>query len=356
MYFVTNGASSTNGFLTMPVPTGATGRQFPVGPSAGNNDYNPLTMKHAAGSDVNFDVKVFTDVSDDDGTDVTDHSIDRTWLALQHSGGSLSNVTSTHQWTGAQENSSLDRANTYISWRSTDPIRDAAGTYAWKATQAAGASGGSDPYTHVSGSIGSSTMLNNTKYYLAIGDNSGTALPVTWLSFDANYSNKQANLAWKTATETNNSHFEVQRSADGKSWNTVGRIAGRGNSKIVSSYTFTDKSAGSLNLNTIYYRLTQVDFNGQFDYSAIKVVRPTAEPVIEAYPNPATDKINVNTEVAGNTSIQLLSANGMPVFTEQFYADGKVQKVINLGTYPKGMYFIRIVSEAGSTTRTIYKN
>jgi hypothetical protein len=199
-------------------------------------------------------------------------------------------------------------------------------------------------------------MSANTKYFLAIGDNAGTALPVTWLSFEANYSNKQTNLNWKTATEINNSHFEIQRSTDGKTWQNVGRVAGRGNSNIVNAYTFTDKTAGSLNLNTVYYRLKQVDFNGEFDYSAVKVVRPSAEPVVETYPNPATDRINVNAEVSGTTSIQLLNAKGITVYTEQFTAEGKVQKVINLGTYPKGMYFVRIQSNAGSTTKTIYKN
>ena len=68
-------------------------------------------------------------------------------------------------------------------------------------------------------------------------------------------------LSWKTASEINNSHFEIERSNNGKDFIKIGEIAGQGTSNSTKRYQFTDKNPGSAQQ---YYRLKQVDFDGKF--------------------------------------------------------------------------------------------
>lgn len=91
-----------------------------------------------------------------------------------------------------------------------------------------------------------------------------TPLPVLLLDFSGENQDKINHLLWSTATEINNDYFNVERSDDGISFNTIGRVNGHGNSNQVINYSFDDKYYTE-RIN--YYRLKQVDFNGVFKYS-----------------------------------------------------------------------------------------
>jgi len=119
-----------------------------------------------------------------------------------------------------------------------------------------------------------------------IHKNNNGALPIQLLSFDAECSGDSALISWVTASETNNDFFNVERSPDLISWQTVKTISGAGNSNSNKYYNVVDRSPYA----PAYYRLKQTDFNGQFSYSNTVVtncetVRPDE---INVYPNPAT--------------------------------------------------------------------
>ena len=93
---------------------------------------------------------------------------------------------------------------------------------------------------------------------------SATVMPVKWLDFSASRLGDIINLKWRTASEINNSHFEVEHSIDGEKWLNVGKVKGYGNSNTINNYTFT---YNYLTNNKAYFRLKQVNFNGTFEYS-----------------------------------------------------------------------------------------
>ncbi|MCC9166756.1 GDSL-type esterase/lipase family protein [Pontibacter harenae] len=128
------------------------------------------------------------------------------------------------------------------------------------------------------------------KWFDAIVEALGT-VPVSLHSFKANLLHtNEVHLSWQTASEINNSHFEVQRSGDNVDFRTIGRVAGAGNSSINIKYTFTDKAAP---VRQLYYRLKQVDFDSTFAYSNVVAVQNSNSKniSISLYPTLAKDAV-----------------------------------------------------------------
>ena len=127
-------------------------------------------------------------------------------------------------------------------------------------------------------------------------------LPVELLYFAGTLEdNHTVSLAWATATETNNDHFDIERSGDAINYTTLSTVKGDGNSASIKNYQCTDFSPLS---GANYYRLKQVDANGQYVYSTVVVVHtPQKEGVgLSIYPNPVLDFV----QVAANSSGELI--------------------------------------------------
>ena len=101
------------------------------------------------------------------------------------------------------------------------------------------------------------------------GTQSSLSLPVELTYFGGKRSAKNVLLNWQTATETNNEGFDIQHSTNGRDWTSIGWQAGAGSSLEKQDYTFLHEKAVS---GTNYYRLKQIDFDGQFDYSDIAAI------------------------------------------------------------------------------------
>ena len=89
-------------------------------------------------------------------------------------------------------------------------------------------------------------------------------VPVELISFTASANNSIINLNWSTATELNNSGFEVQRKAGTSDWNIIGFIAGFGTTTTQNNYSYTDQNPF---VGNNIYRLKQIDYDGTFEYS-----------------------------------------------------------------------------------------
>lgn len=161
---------------------------------------------------------------------------------------------------------------------------------------------------------GANVQSNPLQQLISIGDmNWNSAQPVTLTQFQSEATQEGISLSWQTSEETNNSHFEVERSSDARSFEAIGRIDGRGNSTENQSYTFADL-APRLGLN--YYRLKQVDFDGASEYSRMIVAQYNGSGTFRVYPNPTADFIAV--ELPENTeakSYQLKDLYGRVVST-----------------------------------------
>ena len=115
-------------------------------------------------------------------------------------------------------------------------------------------------------------------------------LPVELTAFTAVAAGQDGQLAWTTASEKNNDHFNVERSLDGVAFATIGQVAGQNSKTSPTNYQLTDKGIGARASGQVYYRLQQVDTDGTTTYSPVRVVAfPTVAPVISLsmYPNPA---------------------------------------------------------------------
>lgn len=103
-----------------------------------------------------------------------------------------------------------------------------------------------------------------------------SALPVEWLLFEAAAREGGVELHWQTATETNNDHFVVERSLDGRTFQAIATVPGQGNSSAAQAYQFRDRDLPPT-AQTLYYRLRQVDFDGAYGFSPIRTAHPHPE-------------------------------------------------------------------------------
>lgn len=177
----------------------------------------------------------------------------------------------------------------------------------------------------------------------------GTTLPISLLSFNAKAKQQQVLIDWATATETNNDFFTVERSYDGKEWETVTVVKGAGTSDQLLHYSFTDRSAK----NNAYYRLKQTDFDGQFSYSKSVFVRFDAENNISeimAYPNPANDEVIISGLNVGQAKLTLLNSLGQTM-SPDLYQTGTNR--LNTSVLPEGMYWLAINDDTQSTALSI---
>jgi hypothetical protein len=203
---------------------------------------------------------------------------------------------------------------------------------------------GLDPLTNyyfavVEMSIDNGSYLYQPQPYLT-GQN--TTLPVKWLSFNATLLNNNAvQLDWATASEINNSHFIIERSEDLKSWINKGKLKGNGTINRISSYRFLD-NISDVTTTSIYYRIKQVDLNGNYEYSSVQpIILNTfrnAQSII-LYPNPATDKLKINHAFAQELKVEIRDLNGKIVYQNVHYAS---DSEIDLQEISAGFYIVKL--------------
>lgn len=182
----------------------------------------------------------------------------------------------------------------------------------------------------------------NTEYILG---SSGFALPVTMISFEARKLNAStAQLTWKTATEFNNKGFEVQRSFDGNYFTVISFVNSAGNSDVLKEYRITDVPGRT---GRVYYRLKQVDLNGNGKLSNIVSVLFSQEEIIKIYPNPAQRQVTIEGADQYNR-VQLLDAAGKLV-KEQLNS-GQHLLTMNLDGLRSGMYLLRLINGNDNST------
>lgn len=132
-------------------------------------------------------------------------------------------------------------------------------------------------------------VANFSEWTIAIVD---TPLPVELTKFEGQNVNGEASLKWKTMTEINSDYFEIQKSIDGIEFGLVDRIEAAGNSNNIKTYEWTDTTPL---INTSFYRLKIVDFDGSFEYSYVVVIHPQIVDQISVYPNPTSDYLYIET-------------------------------------------------------------
>lgn len=167
------------------------------------------------------------------------------------------------------------------------------------------------------------------------------ALPVELASFNGAWKNREIHLNWLTATETNNSHFVVERSNDAKTWSAFDLVDGMGTSAQATNYSAIDENPNN-GLN--YYRLKQFDFDGSMTYSDIIAVSAHSNQEVQLYPNPANDRVMINSSHFFSR-IEITDVKGSIILKKTY--PSIQQTILNLSTLRGGIYYVSIYSEHG---------
>lgn len=186
---------------------------------------------------------------------------------------------------------------------------------------------------------GVSAIANSLRFTLGTINSGQTPLPIEWLSFEAQSRGLLVDLSWSTASEKNNTLFEVQRSSNGLNWLLLGTRKGAGNSAVEKHYDFQDELPAE---GLYYYRLKQVDEDGDCNFSKILAVECTdnSNTELEIFPNPACDVLYL--KHSGNLlQLELFEASGKSLGTLS------TGPKIDLPEIKSGLYILKACFENG---------
>jgi hypothetical protein len=173
-------------------------------------------------------------------------------------------------------------------------------------------------------------------------------LPVTFTSFTGVIKDNKAALSWSTANEVNNNYFIIERSVNGRNFDSVGRVQA-GNSAS-NKYSFSENNSNT----TSYYRLKQVDLNGTFIYSSVITLKYSGSSrEMTIYPAQATTTIQyvVANEVQATATVQVFNMAGQPVISQkEVLTTGLNNRSLNVSNLAAGAYILKLQVPATGTT------
>jgi len=179
-----------------------------------------------------------------------------------------------------------------------------------------------------------------------------TTLPVRLLDFTGRLNGNSVKLNWKTTAETNNRGFDIERSADGSSFNKIGWVDAVASSASINQYSFDDLNISKG--NRYYYRLKQVDRDGNFSYSPVVNVAYLAGQLFTWYPNPVNDKLIITNSGADKAAtLMVTDVAGKVLYRTQQVITGKFE--INTGKWASGMYNVQIIADGEPVTFKVLK-
>jgi hypothetical protein len=156
----------------------------------------------------------------------------------------------------------------------------------------------------------------------------GNIVPVELTSFTASVSGNSVTLNWATATELNNSGFEVQRSATENTWEKIAFVKGFGSTTETKNYSFLDNNLAA---GQYSYRLKQIDYDGTSELSDVvnvEVINPVQYALSQNYPNPFNPSTTINFTLpeASNVTLKIFNTLGEEVSV-------LVNRVMEAGTH-----------------------
>lgn len=193
------------------------------------------------------------------------------------------------------------------------------------------------------------------------GSQNNSPLPIVLNSFEVECKADKVQINWSTQSESNNSHFILQRSVNNIDWDFVSQIVGSGTSNQLKEYTYTDIITSR---NILYYRLSQVDYDGKTEIFTPKstICKDIEENNLLVYPNPAVDKFTIEFNAIKDytdAELSIIDMTGRIVYLNQVQlTQGKNHiPYFNL-TLSDGAYIVKLISKSellGTTKVLIHK-
>ncbi len=175
-------------------------------------------------------------------------------------------------------------------------------------------------------------------------------LPLTLIEFTSTRDiNGRVELTWKTAQEVNVTHFEVERSTDGRKWLKLGQVQARGVDGSVQTYKFIDSNPADY---VNYYRLKVLDEDRKAEYSPVRLVTMSLDPEVRIYPTYARPHSTIYVEGISPelAQVEVISSEGRPTFVTRLYSN-----TFELPGLIPGIYHVRITNMATSTPEGRHK-
>jgi metallopeptidase family M12-like protein/type IX secretion system substrate protein len=168
-------------------------------------------------------------------------------------------------------------------------------------------------------------------------------VPVELIEFNGRLNQDKVLLSWRTATEINNDYFLIEKSVDGRNFEKLGTVKGDGNSVISQEYGLVDEHP-IIGVN--YYRLTQVDFDGNYEvFNKIVAIEYLGVQNMVIQPNPVKgDQIQLiyQTNTEGDLKVDIYNVTGQLVQQLDLEADATRNVFdISLNNFSSGVYIIR---------------
>jgi hypothetical protein len=329
-YFQTTGS----GKVVREISSG-TSRLLPVG----NLYYNPLTVLNNTGSADFFSARVLDSVCLNGlaGPVVTTPHVKVTWDIDKVNLNTGSGIDMEFGWDATQE---IGYINGYkVNHHNGTSWSFAAGTSntpvgtGYKTLTHSGYTGTFSPFAIMESSF---------------------PLPVTLINLSVSCESSKVELSWQTASEWHSDYFQVEFSIDGTEWLVLEKVTAAGNSTSLQQYTYSDLTPSRL---MRYYRLKQVDINGQYEiYGPI-----ASECIVDGmdftiYPNPSSTSatiqlLNTKKETA---EIKLLDISGKEFWSQELeLVNGTTSMVLSTENLAPGIYIIVLSSKDGILTNKL---
>lgn len=336
--------ATSTGTYTIPFNTGGTNVKIPLSLN--------ITGAGAGGTHVDFSTygtpteKWTPDVTPSMVTNLTRSTdgdpnnsqgiIDRFWIIDGMNYSTRPNATISFTYDAAEVTGSLVTAGAMVAQRFNSVTEDWTGSY------------GADD-----GSKVDDVIIEGPQLFEAWTLSSESSLlPVELTDFNIACDNEGVHIYWETATETNSSHFIIEKSYNGLQWTIYTEVQAAGNSSVANRYELTDVDYQFT--STTYYRLKQVDFNGNYRYySPLSVVCEEGLSNLTdiiLFPNPTYDDINItfNSLIEGPAQARLIDQTGKIVDIFDYkLAIGYNEVSVNLTDIQAAMYSLVFITEEG---------
>lgn len=179
------------------------------------------------------------------------------------------------------------------------------------------------------------TALTDGARFTVATTHANVVLPVDLIAFNATPVDHAVLLNWATASEHNNDHFTVERSADGQAWLDIVQVPGAGTSDAL--HTYSAKDGAPIN-GAAFYRLRQMDGNGVQSWSSVVEVHPVQDQEDLVFPNPNHGVFTVISRDVRHP-VQVVSSEGHMVPVVVNYYDDRAE--VDATYLPEGVYFVR---------------
>lgn len=174
-----------------------------------------------------------------------------------------------------------------------------------------------------------------------------SVLPVNISSFNVSPNKNSVLITWTTASEQNNSHFDIERSTDGKNYTKIATVQGNGTTSLSHTYqVFDNKPLNGIN----YYHIKQVDADGKYQISDVRSLKMALQNyVLNVFPNPTPGDIRFALNNYNGTSVTAIlnNASGKTVHEEVIQLNGSGSYKLNVQSkLAQGIYFLQLKGDA----------